>query len=191
MSLVESLLAISAFIGATLTIVFYYRTAGTALEVRLNQVVKEKKLIIIKSYETFLEKIFNSYKYEMSLNAEHKEQLEKIAEISHRLGDLSLDLSEAVDKLTHSFLFGIVTVAVIIFLAYLLSANIDSVTLAWTSVIAIFVLAVSGYRYLNDGIWEIRELRKFEKGINGVDRSETLKDLEMELNELDDNLGWS
>ena len=62
MAIIDAWLATAAVFGATLTVIFYYRNAGTSLEVRTNQIVKDKKKIVIRNYENLLEKIFESYK---------------------------------------------------------------------------------------------------------------------------------
>ena len=177
MTPVEIWLALAAFYGTTLSIIAYFRKSGTDLEERVNTIVKEKKQIVIKSYEELLEKIFEVYKTKRKLTEEHKEELEKIADISSRLDDLPYDLSEIVDKFTNSFVYGFVSVLTMLLLAYLPSLNLDALTSFWSQIIVIGLMTVFVYRYLADGIMPITPLRKFEKLINAIDRCNTFKKL--------------
>ena len=177
MTPLEVWLALAAFFGTTLTTLGYYRNTGTALEVRVNKIVKEKKQIVRESYEKLLEKIFEDYKSERKLSEERKEELEKIADISSRLDDLPEDLSEVVDKLTFSFIYGFTSILSIILVAYLPSLNLEPIISFWSQIIAIAFMTISFYRYLVDGVLKIYSLREFEKLVNAIDRSETFKKL--------------
>lgn len=173
----EVWLVLATFFGTTLTFLGYYRNTATKLEVRTNKIVLEKKKIVTKSYEELLEKIFEAYKIERKLGEEHKEELEKIADISSRLDELPDDLSEVVDKLTFSFAYGFSSILFIILIAYLPSSILDPLISFWAQIIVVALMSVSFYRYFADGIAKIRSLRSFEKLINAIERSDTFKKL--------------
>jgi ABC-type multidrug transport system fused ATPase/permease subunit len=177
MTPVEIWLAIAAFFGATLGSIAYYRNSGTSLEVRVNSIVKEKREIITKSYEELIEKVFEAFKTERKLKTEHKEEFEKIAYISSQLDDLPDSLSEVVDRLTNSFIFGFASILTILLLAYLPSAGFDAFTLFLAQFLTLMFMTVFIYRYITDGIIQIKALRKREKLINAIDRCDTFKKL--------------
>ena len=177
MTPVEVWLALAAFFGTTLTTLGYYRNTANKLEVRTNKILLEKKKIVTKSYENLLEKIFEAYKTERKLGEEHKEELEKIADLSSRLDKLPNDLSEVVDKITFSFISGFSSILFIILLAYIPSSIHDPAISFWAQIIVVAFMSVSFYRYFADGIAKIRSFRNFEKLINAIERSETFKKL--------------
>jgi len=177
MTAVEIWLGLAAFFGTTFGIVAYFRKSGTSLEERVNNIVKEKKEIVIKSYEELFEKIFAGYNIQRKLTEEHKEELEKIADISKRLDDLPYDLSDVVDRLTYSFLSGVLSVVLMLLFAYLPSASFDTLTLFWSQLVVMILATVFVYRYLNDSFLKIKALRKFEKLVNAIDRCNTFRSL--------------
>lgn len=124
-----------------------------------------------------IEKIFEAYTKQRKLTDEHKEGLKKIAEIDSRLDELPSNLAEVVDRLTHSFPYGILSILSMFLLAYLPSANLDAIASFWSQILVMGSLSVFLYRYLADGVSQIRVLRNFEKLTNSIERCDTFKQL--------------
>lgn len=173
----EIWVALAAFYGTTLSSIAYFRNSGTALEERVNKIVKEKEQIVVKNYEELLEKIFEAYKTERKLTDEQKDELEKIADIGSRLNELPDGLSRVVDKLTYSFISGFISILTMLLLAYLPSVNLDALTSFWSQIIAVGLMTIFVSRYLTDGVGQIRPFRKMEKLVNAIDRCNTFKKL--------------
>lgn len=177
MSSINLYLALAAFFGSTLTLILYYRESGSKLETRTSKIIKEKKQIITKSYLEVAEKICERFKTERTLSDELEEKFEDISYIRSRLNDFPNGLSKVVDKLTFSFAYGFASVVSIITFAYIPYINLDPTISFWSQIMVSIIMFISIYRYFFDGLVMVLSLRKFEKLVNAIDRSNRLDQL--------------
>jgi len=174
---VELWLALAAFFGSTLTIIVYFRTSGAKLETRVNKIIKEKKPIVSNSYLKLIEKIIEGFKTKRLLTDEHEEKLEDIAYVRVQLNNVPQNLSKVVDKLTHSVGDGFACVFLLIVFNYILASGLETDLYLWMMMIVGALLCIFVYRYVTGGLFALNTLRRFEKLVNAIERSNRFDEL--------------
>ena len=177
MTIVELYLALAAFFGSTLTVIMYYRESGRRLENSVSDIVKEKKQIVTNSYLTAAQKVIKDFRPTQPLSHELGEELENISYTRYRLSNLPDALSEVVDRLTFSFANAFASVVSILGFAYMLEASFNSELTFWMQIVLGALTILFAYRYIIQGLGAVRALRKFEKLVNAIDRSERIEQL--------------
>ena len=167
----EFWVALATFFGTTLAIVMYLRISGTKLETRVNRIIEEKKQIISESYLELIEKTIEGFKTQRLLSQKQEERLEEISYARFQLNYLPNRISKVVDKLSFSLVFGIASVVFMIMFAYIPIMDFEPTFSFWLQMIVGALLIISVQRYLFDGVVKIYPLRKFEKLVNEIERS--------------------
>ena len=174
----EFWLALVAFFGITFSIIMYFRSSGAKLEERANDIIKEKKPIISKSYSEVSDRIVERFKTERKLTDELEERLEDISFAKVWLTySFVLQLKEVVNKMTNSFKYGFSLVISLIAIAYIPSFGFDATITFSLQVLFIALIALFGYRYIFDGLLSISSLRELETLFNDVERTDRFDSL--------------
>jgi hypothetical protein len=176
MELWELYIAVGVYIGTTLSIILYFREAGNKLEARANEVFKNKKTIISNKYLETVEEIIERFKTTRTLSEELEDEFESISHARFRLNNCVYDLEDIVDKMTKSIAEGIGSVLSILLAGYAFSLPNEGLV-TWFQLGLVILVTISVYRYVFDGFGRIAFLRKFEKLVNEVERSNTFNQL--------------
>jgi len=170
---IEFWLALVAFFGTTFPTIMYFRISGTKLEVRANKIIKEKKPIITKKYLEVSEKIIERFKESRTFTEKLEQILEDISFARVWLNNtFVIDLSEVVNRMTHSFRYGFSLVISLIVIAFLPDVGFDATITFYLQMAFIGLIALFGYRYISDGLLSISSLRRFEVLFNEIERIE-------------------
>jgi len=135
---------------------------------------KENPLISAKYRET-IDQLMMDYS---PLTRKEEEKLEGISYARVMLNKyMPEELSETVNKLSHSVGYSLATAILLIAFGYSPTFNLDPTTVL---VLQILFFALAFYflaRYMIDGILKIGALRKFDTKINELDRCQTFEEL--------------
>jgi ABC-type multidrug transport system fused ATPase/permease subunit len=184
MNTIEFYVGLAVYIGTTLSIIMIFRESGNKLEVRANNVSREKRPIVSGKYLELIEKTIQRFATTRTLSEELEQEYESISSVRFGLNHFTDELTEIVDRLTQSIVFGVASVIFTIFFGYLLSFETD--VLSFWATIGVGALAVIAfYRYITDGLGQIRPLRRFEKWVNEIERCGTFDQLHKSLDNQD------
>jgi ABC-type multidrug transport system fused ATPase/permease subunit len=184
MDIIGLYVALGVYIGSTLTIILCFREAGNKLEIRANEVSRTKKPLVSSKYLETIEKTIQRFTYTRTLSPELEEEFERLDNVRYELNHFMYDLEDSVDRMTKSVFFGIGSVFSILVLSYVLSLPNDSYSV-WIGLVVTFLVGVSFYRYISDGIGQITSLRKMEKLVNAIERCDTFDRLAKTFEELE------
>lgn len=177
MSYIEFFVTFAGGILASITAIIYFCRSGTNLESRISSMIKEKKQIISNSYLEIVEKIIERFKTSRTLPYELEEKLEHISYTRFQLRDLPNKLSNIVDKLTRSVVFGIFSAFFSIIFAYIPELGVDSTISSAIMIIIGIALGLCLNKYVQDGLVKMDSLRDFQKLVNKLERCETFNQL--------------
>jgi len=184
MNTIEFYAGLAVYIGTTLSIIMIFRESGNKLEVRANSVSREKRPIVSGKYLEVIEKTIQRFATTRTLSEELEQEYEDISYVRFRLNHFTDELTEIVDRLTQSIAFGVASVISTIFFGYLLSLETDTL-LFWATMGLGALAVITFYRYISDGLGQIRPLRRFEKWVNKIERCNTFDQLYESLDNQD------
>jgi hypothetical protein len=116
----------------------------------------------------------------MEIPRENRDYLIELLSLESKLRDIPRIFSEFVDKITRAIICGVACALLILLVDAALSAGIIETT-SIVTILGLYLTIALGAYYFYYGIYQVWPLRRMEKKLENIEKSENIKDLKANI----------